>query len=116
MESLVGNSLAVFIGLTVCVMGFAAFMTGQAVASTWKPAWHAVVYCGLLGLADRFLTFALFDGVLLSLPGYLLDTAVLIGIALFAFRLRRAHKMVTQYPWMYRRVGLFGWREKEPEG
>ena len=29
MESLLGTTPGVFLGVTVCVMGFAAFMTGQ---------------------------------------------------------------------------------------
>ena len=29
MESLLGTSIGVFVGLTLCVMGFAAYMTGQ---------------------------------------------------------------------------------------
>jgi hypothetical protein len=101
--------LAVFIGLTVIGMGFAAFMIGQALAATWKPAWHAVAYVLLLGLGDRFLTFALFRGKLLSLTGYIADSAVLIAIALVAYRITRARRMVSQYPWLYRRAGQFGW-------
>lgn len=112
MESLLGTSIAVFVGLTLLVMGFAAFMTGQAAANTWKPVYHAVIYTVLLGFADRFLTFALFDGELLSLTGYLIDTAVLLVIALVAYRLTHVRKMVTQYPWQYERRGPFFWREK----
>ena len=112
MASLLGNSLGVYLGLTVCLMGFAAFMTGQATAVTWKPAWHAFVYALLLGLADRFLAYALFGGELLSPTAYVIDTAVLAGIALFAHRLARARKMVAQYPWLYERAGLLDWRDK----
>ena len=102
-----------FVGLTLVLMGFAAFMTGQALANTWKPVWHAVVYSMLLGIVDRFLNFALFDGELLSISGYLVDAAVLSLIALVAFRLTQARKMVTQYPWLYRPAGLFGWRRRD---
>jgi len=28
-----------------------------------------------------------------------------------AYRVIRAHKMVTQYPWLYQRAGLFSWRK-----
>ena len=101
-----------FVGLTLLVMGFAAFMTGQASANTWKPVHHALAYTLLLGCADRFLTFALFDGELLSLTGYLIDTATLMVIALLAYRLTQARKMVTQYPWLYERRGPFQWRPK----
>jgi len=114
MQALLGNSPGVFLGLTVCLMGFAAFMTGQAVAVTWKPAWHAAAYAVLLGMADRFLAFALFGGSLLSLSAYLLDTATLAAIALLAWRLGRARKMVAQYPWLYERAGALSWRSKTP--
>jgi ABC-type uncharacterized transport system permease subunit len=109
-----GSGVEVFIGVTLCVMGFAAYMTGQAVATTWKPPWHALAYALLLGLVDRFLVYALFEGELLSLAGYALDTAVLVAIALVAFRLAQVRTMVRQYPWLYARSGPFSWREKSP--
>ena len=112
MQALLGNSIGVFIGVTVCLMGFAAFMTGKALAETWKPAWHAAGYAGLLGLADRFLAYALVGGELLSLSAYVVDSAVLAAIALFAYRLARTRKMVEQYPWLYERSGLLDWRDK----
>jgi hypothetical protein len=114
MASLLGNTFGVYIGLTVCLMGFAAFMTGQALAVTWKPAWHCLAYALLLGLADRFLAYALFDGQLLSLSAYLVDGATLLGISLLAWRLGRARKMVSQYPWLYERAGLLSWRARPP--
>tara|TARA_A100001037_G_C15148871_1_gene637895 strand:+ start:4807 stop:5151 length:345 start_codon:yes stop_codon:yes gene_type:complete len=112
MESLLGTTYGVFFIVTIMVMGFAAYMTGQACANTWRPAGHTVFYCLMLGLTDRFLTFALFEGELLSLTGYVIDTAVLIAIALFAYRLNRAARLVTQYPWLYERTGLLTYRER----
>jgi hypothetical protein len=108
--------VGVFFGLTVCVMGFVAYAAGQALANTWKPAWHALVYALLLGFADRFLTFALFEGELLSLSGYLVDSAVLVAVALLGYRLSLARRMVRQYPWLYERSGPFGWRRKPGGG
>jgi hypothetical protein len=112
MESLLGTSIAVFIAVTVVILGFAAYMTGQALAGTWRPLWQLFVYCALLAFGSRFLIFALFDGVLLSATGYVIDAAVLMLIAAFAFRLTRARKIVSQYPWLYERVGVFGWRSR----
>ena len=112
MESLLGTTPAVFVLVTVVVMGFAAFMTGQALAATWKPLWQVVFYCLLLGLGARFLIYSLFGGTLLSLSGYLADAAVLVALGLFAFRLTRVRKMTSQYPWIYERAGLLGWRER----
>ena len=108
----IGPNWAVFIGLTIGVMGFAAFMTGRAIANTWRPQWQVIVYGLLLGCADRFLNFALFGGELLSLGGYLIDSAAILAIGIFAFRSARAGKMVRQYPWLYARAGLFSWRER----
>lgn len=111
MESFLGTTVGVFVGVTGVVMGFAAYMTGQALANTWKPIWHAMVYCVLLAFASRFLIFGLFEGKLLSASGYLADVLVLVAAALFAYRLNQARKMVSQYPWLYERRGLFNWRE-----
>jgi hypothetical protein len=110
--ALLGTTWSVYLGLTVVVMGFAAYMTGQAIANTWRPAWQMVVYGALLGLVDRFLTFALFKGQLLSLTGYLAGSATLIAIGLFAYGVTRAQRMTRQYPWLYERDGLFGWRRR----
>lgn len=110
MDALLGNSFGVFLGVTVVLVGFAAYMTGQALGAGWKPYWQLVISCGLLGAAARFLSYALFEGALFSVSGYLIGTVVLLAIGSFAFRLNRARKMVNQYPWLYRRAGLFGWQ------
>ena len=112
MEPMIGTSVPVFIGVTFIIIGFASYMTGQALANTWRPVWQLFLYSALLGFASRFLIFSLFDGELLSITGYVIDTAVLIAIAWFAFRLTRARKMVNQYPWLYERSGLFGWKSR----
>jgi len=112
MEQLIGTSLGVFIGITVLLMGFASYMTGQALASTWRPMWQTVPYALLLGGADRFLVWGLFEGELFLLSGYLIDSLVLLAIAVLAYRLMQVHKMVTQYPWLYERSGLLGWRAR----
>lgn len=106
------DSLAVFIGVTMLFMGGCAFMAGQALATTWRPVWQVFPYALGLGLADRFLGFALFGGTLLSLPGYLTDAAVLVAVTLAAYRLTLARRMAAQYPWLYRRHGLFGWTSR----
>lgn len=115
MDALLGTSPGVFLGITGILTGFCAFMTGQAVATTWRPYWQVVVYCTLLGAVARFLIYGLFQGVLLSLSGYLIGTALLVLIGSFAFLTTRAHKMVGQYPWLYRRSGLFSWQPLHPD-
>ena len=115
MQELVGTNLTVFIGLTVIIMGFASYMTGQALANTWRPSWQLVPYVMLIGCADRFLVYGLFDGELWQLSGYIIDTVVLLLIAAAAFRLNRARKMVSQYPWLYELTSPLTWREKSQD-
>ncbi|RAU22448.1 hypothetical protein CU669_07005 [Paramagnetospirillum kuznetsovii] len=105
------TSIPVFVGLTLILFGGCAFMTGQALAATWRPWVQAVPYALLLGAGDRFLQFALFQGELLSLPGFVLDGGVLTLVALLSYRFTRARRMAEQYPWLYERNGPFGWRE-----
>jgi len=110
MTALLGGSLSVFIGLTGLLFGLAAFLTGQAVADTWRPASQAVTSALGLALAARFLTFALFGGQLLSPTGFLIAWAYLAAVTLFAWRATLARKMVRQYPWLYAPHGVLGWR------
>ncbi len=115
-ENMFGVSAPVFFGLTVVLVGGCAFMAGQAAATAWKPAPVALLHALLLGGADRFLVYALFGGRLWSLSGYLSHTLVLALIALAAHRLTLARRMVSQYPWLYRRAGLFSWKERGAAG
>ncbi|MDR3514358.1 MAG: hypothetical protein P4M00_00965 [Azospirillaceae bacterium] len=110
MSSFLDVPVPVFIGLTIILFGGAAFMAGQAAANSWRPAWNAALNAALLGLGDRFLCYALFDGPLLTLSGYLIHTAVLMLFCFAAYRMTLARNMVVQYPWLYERSGLFGWR------
>lgn len=110
MESLLGASGAVFIGVTLVLFGGASWLMGQAVAGTWRPVWQTFVYGALLATVDRFFIYALFEGELLAPLPYLVHAAVLIAIALLAFRLTRVRRMVSQYPWLYERAGPLSWR------
>jgi hypothetical protein len=113
MQDMDTTSIEVFIGLTVILFGGAAFMMGQAIAETWRPAWQNLPYGLLLAAANRFLDGALFQGPWFSLSQYLLDAVVIVGIALFAYRVTRARKMVNQYPWLYEQAGLLAWRDRD---
>ena len=114
------TSFWVFFILTVIIGGGAAFATGRALALKWRPFREVIVYSCLLGLADRFLHWGLFldqpldiyKGDILSLHFYAVDTAVLLAIAILAYRVTQAACMTSQYPWMYERTSPFTWREK----
>jgi ABC-type uncharacterized transport system permease subunit len=115
LTALLGTSPGVFIGLTVILVGGAAILAGRAIGGNWKPAWQVVAACFGLALADRFLTFALFEGELLSLTGLLASFAVLVLMGLAAWRIARVSKVVGQYPWRYRRTSPFAYTETGPQ-
>ncbi|MBK8158263.1 MAG: hypothetical protein IPK59_05590 [Rhodospirillaceae bacterium] len=102
----------VFLFLTVCIFGGTAFLMGQAIGETWRPMWQNVPYGILLVIANRYFAAVLFKQPAFDVLEILLDTIVIIGIALVAYRLTQARKMVAQYPWIYERTGVFTWREK----
>ena len=105
-------SFWLFLFITCVLGGWAAWMTGRAMAGAWKPYWQALLYCLLLAAAVRFIHYALFGGTLRSLHFYLVDLAVLVVIASAGFRIRRARQMTRQYSWLYERTGPFTWRER----
>jgi hypothetical protein len=107
-----GNSLGVFVLLTLVLGGGAAALTGRAIAASWRPWWHVVPLTLLLGAAVRFLHFALFGGTLLSLPYYVADTAVCLAAGLIGFRLMRVSQMVSCYGWINERGDLYTWRRR----
>lgn len=110
---LLGTGVGPFIGLSLVLFGFFAFMSGQAVARSWQPVSRMVPYAVLLGLGSRFLQYALFEGTLLSPSGFVLEVAWYLVIGGFAHRLTKRRKMINQYPWLYEPSGLLGWRERE---
>lgn len=101
MEFLLDNA-GPFLLVTIVLGGGAAWQAGRAIAQTWRPWWQAMLYMFVLGAAVRFIHYALFDGTLLSLPGYALDTAVAIGCAALGFRTARSRQMVRQYGFLGR--------------
>lgn len=103
----------VFVILTVIIGGGAAWMTGRAMALTWRPLWQVILSMALLGLALRFFHFSLFEETLLSAHYYLVDTTVLILSALLGFRITRTRQMITQYSWLYTPTSLLTWTERK---
>ncbi len=112
MAALLGASPASFFGLTVLLFGAAGMATGRALARNWRPFWQTIPYAALLGIGDRFLLYALFDGELLSASGYLAGTAILLILCVLAYRLTQARLMVRQYPWLYEAAGPLSWRRR----
>src|SRR5260221_8783517 len=98
--------------VTGVIGGGAAWLSGRAIAGTWRPIGHVVGYMMILGAAVRFVHFALFEGTLLSLPSYATDTLYLIVAGTLAWRITRVNQMVRQYNWLYQRASLLTWRER----
>ena len=83
-------SFWLFVLVTVLMGGWAAWMTGRAMAITWRPFWTLILYLFILGAAVRFIHFALFGGTLVSIHYYAVDTIVLLIIGALGFQYRRA--------------------------
>ena len=109
------ESLLQIILVTGVIGGGAAWLAGRAIASTWRPFAHLLLYMALLGAGVRFVHFALFEATLLSLPSYAADTAYLLVVGALSWRITRVNQMVRQYHWLYERNGLLAWRER-PRG
>jgi hypothetical protein len=106
------DSLGVFLLVTVVLGGGAAALAGRAVALTWRPWWQVVVYMLMLGAAVRFIHFALFEGTLLSIHYYAVDTLFCMAFGFAGFQAARARRMVAQYPWINEADGPLRWRRK----
>jgi hypothetical protein len=91
------DSFGVFLLVTVLLGGGAAWLTGRAIAQTWRPWWSVLLYMLLLGLAVRFMHYALFSGTLLSPYYYAVDTVVAIVFAACGFHVTRRSQMARQY-------------------
>ncbi len=114
MSLIIEDTVPVFLIMTVIIGGGLAYLAGRSLAGTWRPLWMAIAYMIPLGLALRFSHFALFDGDLLSVHFFIVDTLVLIAGAFLGYRLTRARQMVKQYPWLYQSAGPFNWKQRQP--
>jgi hypothetical protein len=108
------GSFGVFVLVSLILGGGAAALAGRAVAVTWRPWWQIVAYMLILGGAVRFIHFALFDGTLLSIHYYFVDSAICMAFGFVGFRVARTAQMVTQYRWINQPNGLLRWRRRLP--
>jgi hypothetical protein len=99
------GSFGVFLLITIFLGGGAAYLSGRAIAGTWRPWWHVPLYMLILALAVRFLHFALFEATLLSPHYYAVDLIFCLLFGFLGFRITRAGQMSTQYSWLYHRAG-----------
>lgn len=104
--------IGLFLLVTVIMGGGAAWLSGRAIAATWRPWLHVAGYMLILGGAVRYIHFALFDGTLLSLQFYAVDTVICLFFGFLGFRLTRVAQMTTQYGWINERAGLLRWTRR----
>jgi hypothetical protein len=106
------GSFGVFLLVTVAMGGGAAWMSGRAIAATWRPWWHVIAYMLILGVGVRFIHFALFEGTFVSPYYYLVDSAVCLLLGFLGFRITRAGQMARQYGFRNVRTGLLTWARR----
>jgi len=102
----------VFLLVTVIIGGSGTFMTGRAIAQTWRPFWQLAFYCFGIACTVRFFHYALFEEPMLSLQNLIVDFIVVFTAAALGYRLQRVHQMVRQYHWLYQRAGPLHWRRR----
>ncbi len=122
------QNVGVFLLVTVALGGGAAYLTGRALALTWRPMLSLVRYMAILSAAVRFFHYSLFGGSFFFYfdngtlrPGvgfyyYVIDLVILLAFAILGFRITRAGQMATQYPWLYLRLGPLSWRRRANSG
>ena len=110
-ETQAPETLVEILFVTGVLGGGAGWLSGRAIARTWRPFWHLLIYTALLGAAVRFVHFALFQAELIAPLAYAADTLYLLAVASLGFRATRTTQMVRQYPWLYERTGPLSWRE-----
>ncbi len=106
------TSALIFVLITFVMGGWTAWRSGRAAAESWSGLRVLATYVVLLGVAIRFIHFALFGGTFLSVHYYLVDTAILMLFAYAGYRFTRTRQMTTQYSWLYRKTSPFSWAAK----
>lgn len=109
------SSAWLFVLVTIVGGGWTAWMTGRALALTWRPAWQALAWSLPLAGAVRFIHHALFKGTFLSPRFFLVDLVVVAAVACLSYRFYRTRQMTHQYRWLYERTSPLSWRER-PQG
>lgn len=109
-----GDSLFVFLLVTVAMGGWAAWMAGRAMALTWRSSSHVAAACLGVACGVRFIHFALFQDTLLQPYYFAVDLIVILTFGFLGYRVTRVRQMTTQYRWLYEKTGPLSWRERTP--
>lgn len=107
------ESIVQVLFVTLVLGGGCALLAGRAIALTWRSIWVVVAAMIPMGLAVRFVHFALFNETLLAPRTYFVETIILLIVACLSFQRTRARQMVRQYYWMYEPSGPLSWRLRQ---
>ena len=105
-------SILQFLFITIIMGGWTAWRTGKSCAENWQSMTTLVVYVLLLGVAIRFIHHALFEGSMLTLQYYFVDTVILLLFAVAGYRFYRTRQMTDMYYWLYEKASPFSWKAK----
>ena len=101
-----------FLLITVLIGGWMSWRTGRALAAVWKSVWWVIPSALGLGLGVRFLHFALFDGTLLSMHFWLVDSSVCALFGWLGWRFERTAAMARQYAFAFEKTTPFRFSRK----
>ena len=129
--------MLIFLLLTIVMGGAASLAAGRALALTWRPLSHCVLYAAPIAATIAFLHYALFQEnviplyalgaaiagfsmapasslaqLAMGLGGFAVLFIIHSAFALAGYRFTRARQMTGQYKFAYLPQGLFGWRTK----
>jgi hypothetical protein len=94
--------LTTFLFVTVVLGGATGWLSGRAIAATWRPRWLLIPATLTIGIGVRFIHFALFEATFLSLQYYAIDTLFAFAVALAGYRATRRQQMARQYGFLQR--------------
>ena len=94
--------LATFLFITIVLGGAAGFLSGRAIAMTWRPRWSLIPAALAVGVGVRFIHFALFNASFVSPHYYAVDTIFIFAAAVAGYRFARQRQMARQYGFLRR--------------
>ncbi len=92
-----------FLFVSLVLGGGAGWLSGRAIALTWRPIWLLLPAAIALGHVVRFLHFALFDEPLISVFWVCVDSVVAGVCMLAGYYMTRARQMERQYGFLHGR-------------
>jgi hypothetical protein len=107
------ESIVQVLFVTLVLGGGCALLAGRAIALTWRSIWVVVAAMIPMGLAVRFVHFALFNETLLAPRTYFVETIILLIVSCLSFQRTRAQQMIRQYYWLYEPSGPLSWRLRQ---